>query len=44
MGRLEDVGNATLFLVSEAASFITGNVIVVDGGGWFASKRGGKEE
>jgi NAD(P)-dependent dehydrogenase (short-subunit alcohol dehydrogenase family) len=44
MGRLEDVGNATLFLVSEAASFITGNVIVVDGGGWFASKRGGKNE
>lgn len=44
IGRLEDVGNATLFLVSEAASFMTGNILVVDGGGWFAPKRGGHGE
>lgn len=43
IGRLDDIGNATLFLVSDAASFVTGNIVVVDGGGWFASKRPGME-
>ena len=40
-GTPADIGDATLFLMSPAASFITGNLLVVDGGGWFASKRGG---
>jgi NAD(P)-dependent dehydrogenase (short-subunit alcohol dehydrogenase family) len=31
-GRPEDIGHAVLFLASEAASFITGQTIAVDGG------------
>ena len=32
VGDTRDIANATVFLFSEAASFITGQVIVVDGG------------
>ena len=32
LGRPEDVANATLFLASEEAAFITGTSILVDGG------------
>jgi 3-oxoacyl-[acyl-carrier protein] reductase len=32
MGSVEDVANAVLFLVSEQASYITGQVLHVDGG------------
>jgi 3-oxoacyl-[acyl-carrier protein] reductase len=32
--RPEDVSNAVRFLCSEAGGYITGNVLVVDGGGW----------
>jgi NAD(P)-dependent dehydrogenase (short-subunit alcohol dehydrogenase family) len=32
LGRPEDIANATLFLASDEASFITGSVLVVDGG------------
>jgi 3-oxoacyl-[acyl-carrier protein] reductase len=32
--RPEDVANAVRFLCSEAAGYITGDVLVVDGGGW----------
>ncbi len=32
MGEPEDIGNAALFLASDAASYITGSTIVVDGG------------
>jgi 3-oxoacyl-[acyl-carrier protein] reductase len=32
MGQPEDVANAVLFLVSENASYITGQIVNVDGG------------
>ena len=34
-GRREDVANGVLFLASDAASFITGETLVADGGAWF---------
>ncbi|GME88524.1 hypothetical protein B5S28_g3852 [[Candida] boidinii] len=34
LGKTSDIANATIFLFSEAASFITGTVQVVDGGYW----------
>jgi len=34
MGTVSDIGNATVFLFSDAASYITGQVIAVDGGSW----------
>ncbi len=42
LGRLttiEDLANATLFLCSDAGSFITGVTLVVDGGLWLRSGR-----
>ena len=42
LGRLtaiEDLANAALFLVSDAAAFITGVTLVVDGGLWSKSDR-----
>ncbi|RZA20245.1 MAG: SDR family oxidoreductase, partial [Proteobacteria bacterium] len=35
-GKTEDIGMAALFLCTEAASYITGETMVVDGGHWFA--------
>jgi NAD(P)-dependent dehydrogenase (short-subunit alcohol dehydrogenase family) len=32
MGNPEEVGSAALFMVSDAASYITGAVLPVDGG------------
>ena len=32
IGDVRDIANATVFLFSDAASFITGQVLVVDGG------------
>jgi peroxisomal 2,4-dienoyl-CoA reductase len=39
MGTIDDVAQAALFLSSEAASFITGVTLAVDGGLWFRSDR-----
>jgi 2,4-dienoyl-CoA reductase [(3E)-enoyl-CoA-producing], peroxisomal len=36
-GLIEDIENAAVFLCSNAASYINGAVIVVDGGHWLAS-------
>jgi 3-oxoacyl-[acyl-carrier protein] reductase len=32
LGRVEDIGNAALFLASKEANYITGQTIIVDGG------------
>jgi peroxisomal 2,4-dienoyl-CoA reductase len=34
MGAKRDIANAVVFLVSDAASFVTGETLVVDGGAW----------
>ncbi len=36
LGKIEDITNAAVFLVSDAGSFITGETLVVDGGQWLA--------
>ena len=33
IGRPEDIAQAVLYLVSDRAAFVTGTVLVVDGGG-----------
>jgi peroxisomal 2,4-dienoyl-CoA reductase len=33
-GRIEDIENATLFLASDAANYVNGVTLVVDGGAW----------
>eukprot|EP01118_Nematostelium_gracile_P020231 TRINITY_DN975_c0_g1_i1.p1 TRINITY_DN975_c0_g1~~TRINITY_DN975_c0_g1_i1.p1 ORF type:complete len:306 (-),score=94.50 TRINITY_DN975_c0_g1_i1:32-868(-) len=38
-GTAQDIANATLFLVSPAASYITGDILVVDGGACLWSPR-----
>ena len=38
LGQKIDIANAALFLVSEAAAFITGETLVVDGGEWLYKK------
>ncbi|HMF58365.1 MAG TPA: SDR family oxidoreductase [Pyrinomonadaceae bacterium] len=40
-GRIKDIENAAVFLCSEAASFINGAVLVVDGGQWLAGNSRG---
>jgi peroxisomal 2,4-dienoyl-CoA reductase len=38
-GRIRDIENAAVFLCSDAASFINGAVLVVDGGQWLSAAR-----
>jgi peroxisomal 2,4-dienoyl-CoA reductase len=38
-GRIADIESAAVFLCSDAASFISGNVLVVDGAQWLAGNR-----
>lgn len=38
-GRIADIEKAAVFLCSDAASFINGTVLVVDGGQWLAGNR-----
>lgn len=38
-GRIADIEQAALFLCSDAASFINGTILVVDGGQWLASNK-----
>ena len=38
-GRINDIEKAALFLCSDAASFINGEVLVVDGGQWLAANK-----
>jgi NAD(P)-dependent dehydrogenase (short-subunit alcohol dehydrogenase family) len=33
MGKAEEIAQAALYLASDAASFVTGTAVVVDGGG-----------
>jgi peroxisomal 2,4-dienoyl-CoA reductase len=39
LGGIDDVANAALYLVSDAASYVTGVTLVVDGGLWLRSAR-----
>lgn len=34
LGNREDIGNACLYLCSDAGSYVTGHILVVDGGHW----------
>ena len=38
-GRIADIEKAAVFLCSDAASFINGTVLIVDGGQWLAANR-----
>ena len=38
-GLIKDIENAAVFLCSEAANYINGAILVVDGGHWLASNR-----
>ncbi len=40
-GTPQDIGNAVAFLASEAGAWITGAILVVDGGEWLAKTPGG---
>ena len=39
-GTVNDIGNATLYLASDASSWVTGSILVVDGGQWLVGTGG----
>ncbi len=39
MATVDEIGNAALYLCSDAASFVNGVTLVVDGGLWLRSAR-----
>jgi NAD(P)-dependent dehydrogenase (short-subunit alcohol dehydrogenase family) len=39
MATVDEIANAALYLSSDAASFVTGVTLVVDGGLWLRSAR-----
>src|SRR5919199_6396006 len=39
LGRIRDIEHAALFLCSDAADFVSGAILVVDGGHWLAANR-----
>jgi NAD(P)-dependent dehydrogenase (short-subunit alcohol dehydrogenase family) len=40
LGTVEEMGNAAVFLLSDAAAYISGTTLVVDGARWLSSGRG----
>jgi 2,4-dienoyl-CoA reductase [(3E)-enoyl-CoA-producing], peroxisomal len=38
-GRIADIEKAAVFICSDAARFVNGAVLVVDGGHWLAANR-----
>jgi 2,4-dienoyl-CoA reductase [(3E)-enoyl-CoA-producing], peroxisomal len=34
MGKVKEIADATIYLLSSAGDFVSGDVIVVDGGAW----------
>ncbi|KAI5959565.1 uncharacterized protein KGF55_005209 [Candida pseudojiufengensis] len=44
LGTKQDIADATVYLFSPAAEFVTGDVLVVDGGSWQVSQGAGSQD